>query len=410
MSVSDPLNGIFRLFSLFCMLEEGFIMTSTTQTNQLASQTNQLARIKILMFGAGLDVMGGITSVEKLVLENIPPNLQIHHVATFASTFAKGTAMHNIKVFLRAVTRLLQASWKNEVDILHIHFSVRGDTLRALILALIALVLHKPFILHAHGGAYKEFYAALPQIAQRIIFAIFSRCTHLIALSEGWRSYYLSTFQLKPHQITVLKNPVSFPLTIPDRRGREQVTFVFLGVIGRTSVAHDKGAFDLIKAFGTLPASDKAVARLVLAGNGDLETAQQMIEELNLTEYVQLRSWLDPIQRDQLLMEADVFILPSYYEGLPMSMLEAMAWGLPVIVTPVGAIPEIVTHGQQGLLVQPGNQVEIAQAMQELIGNEKMRISLGTTARNGVQCLSIENYMNSLEGRYISVFHQSEIL
>lgn len=389
-------------------------MSATTQTSQLAC-------IKVLMLGAGLDVQGGITSVERLILENAPSDLQIRHVATFAATFAKGTAVHNIKVFLRSLITLLQTSLNNEIDIVHIHFSVRGSVLRKVILALIALGLRKPFILHAHGGAYKEFHAALPKIAQRLIVSVFSRCTHFIALTENWRLYYLSTFQLKLHQITVLQNPIALPLTIPERNERKQVTFVFLGRIGKhggtadpkqstsSMPSQDKGAFDLIKAFGRLPTSDQAIARLVLAGNGDIEAAQRLIEELNLTQQVQIRSWLDPIQRDQLLMNADVFVLPSYHEALPMSMLEAMAWGLPVIVTPVGGIPEVVTQGQQGLFVQPGNQVELSQAMQELIRNEKLRISLGTAARHSVQRLNVSDYMNSLRELYISAIRQSEI-
>lgn len=380
-------------------------MSMTTQNKTpAATQANQLGCKKVLMLGAGLDVMGGVSSVERLILENVPSDLQIRHVSTFVSTFGRGTVAHNIKVFLRAVIILLQSSWKNEIDIVHIHFSVRGSTLRKVLLAFIALSLRKPLILHAHSGGYKEFYAGLPQLAQHIIAAIFSRCEKLIALSEDWRMYYSSIFQLKPDQITVLKNPVALPLLVPNRSGREQVTFVFLGLF-----KHNKGPFDLIKAFGILPASDKAVAQLILAGSGDTETAQQLVDELSLTKHVQIKSWLDPAQRDQLLMNADVFVLPSYYEGLPMAMLEAMAWGLPVVVTSVGGIPEVITHGQQGLLVQPGNQVELVEAMQRLIRNEDLRMSLGTVARKTAQCFSVDSYMNSLRELYISAIHQSGI-
>ena len=366
--------------------------------------------IRVLMLGAGLDVQGGITSVEKLILENLPPNLDIRHIPTFS----RGSAVYNIRVFLRAIAILIQVSVRNEVDLIHIHFSDRGSTLRKAILALITLVLQKPLILHAHGAAYKEFYAGLPLIAQQVIIGIFSRCAGFIALSESWRLYYLTLFQLKPEQITVLRNPVVFPLATPKRTGRKQITFIFLGRIGKRGGAldmarsivampqQDKGAFDLIRAFAALPAADKAASQLILAGNGDVEAAQQLVEELGVGDQVMIRSWLNPVERDQLLSQADAFILPSYNEGLPMSMLEAMAWGLPVIVTPVGGIPEVITQDENGLLVQPGNQVEITQAMQRLIKDEDLRIFLGVAARDSIQPLDVTQYVSSLYEFYLS--------
>ncbi len=370
----------------------------------------------VLMLGAGLDVQGGITSVEKLILDNAPPDLSIHHVATFA----KGSAAYNIQVFLNAIAVLIESSLSNKIDVVHIHFSDRGSTLRKSILALIALTLRKPFILHAHGAAYKEFYSKLPRLVQRIITSILGRCTLLIALSENWRSYYLTLFHLKPDQVTVLRNPVVLPAIVPQRRGRQEVTFVFLGRIGKRGGAldmarsvvsmpqQDKGAFDLIRAFAALPEQIKVKARLILAGNGDIEAAEQLIQELGLSDRALIHSWLDPTQRDQLLADADAFILPSYNEGLPMSMLEAMAWGLPVIVTPVGGIPEVVTHSENGLLVTPGHQEEIAQAMQQLIQSENLRIALGNAARNSVKCLDIDSYVASLHELYIATAYHAE--
>jgi glycosyltransferase involved in cell wall biosynthesis len=220
----------------------------------------------------------------------------------------------------------------------------------------------------------------------------------------------------------VLHNPVKLPSEIPDRAGHQQVTFVFLGRIGKRGGAldqvkslvafpkQDKGAFDLIRAFAALPEQDKTCAKLVLAGNGDVQMAQQIIQELNLEAQVTVYPWLSPVDRDALLAQADAFVLPSYNEGLPMSMLEAMAWGLPVITTPVGGIPEVITHEQNGLLVKPGNQQELVQAIQSLIKNEGLRLSLGSGARSRVQNLDIKNYISSLLELYTSLAIQNNTL
>jgi glycosyltransferase involved in cell wall biosynthesis len=356
------------------------------------------------MLGAGLDVQGGITSVEKLILEHAPPELKIYHVATFA----KGSAFHNVRVFLRAAKTLVQTLLRGEADLVHIHFSERGSTLRKAILILITLGFRKPLVLHAHGATYEEFYAGLPPLVQNLINLVFRQCTKFIALSEGWKTFYAENFHLKPNQIAVLHNPVKLPSESPHRVERQQVTFVFLGRIGKRGGAldqvksviafpkQDKGAFDLIRAFAALPEQERTRAKLVLAGNGDVEMAQQLIQELGIEQRATVYSWLSPEQRDELLVEADAFVLPSYNEGLPMSMLEAMGWGLP--------------HNQNGLLVTPGNQEEIAQAMQNLIKDESLRLTLGTAARNRVQYLDIKNYINSLMELYTSVTRQDKRL
>jgi glycosyltransferase involved in cell wall biosynthesis len=369
--------------------------------------------IRVLMLGAGLDVQGGITSVEKLILENTPPELQIYH----AATFVEGSALQNAKVFLRAAGVLLQTLLQNKADIVHIHFSDRGSTLRKLILAFITLGFRKPFVLHCHGAAYQEFYAKLPYLAKGLIIAVFSQCAKFIALSESWRDFFLKSFQLAPDQTVVLFNPVELPTEIPCRGDRQPITFVFLGRIGKhggaldavraviTMPKQDKGAFDLIRAFAALPGQSKQAARLVLAGNGEIEAAQHLIEELGLQNQAMVYSWLNAVQRDELLVNADAFVLPSYHEGLPMSMLEAMAWGLPIIVTPVGGIPEVIIHEENGLFVQPGNQTEIAAAMQRLIQDKNLRATLSTAARSTAQLFDVNNYIHSLLKIYYSIIN-----
>jgi glycosyltransferase involved in cell wall biosynthesis len=372
---------------------------------------NPKQTINVLMLGASLDVKGGITSVEKLIINNIPPEIQIHHVGTFA----QGSAAHNIVVFIKAIQSLLWAISTRKADVIHIHFSERGSTLRKSILLFISLIFRQSVILHAHGATYEEFYDGLPPRIQKILVNLFSKCAKFISLSKSWQKYYSDRFHLADHQITVLYNPVVVPAHTPQRLGKKQLKFVFLGRIGSRGGALDlaksivsfpkqeKGSFELIRAFAALPAVDRENTKLILAGNGDLDAANQLITELEIGHQITILTWISAEERDKLLAESDAFILPSYNEGLPMSMLESMAWGLPVIVTPVGGIPEVIIHRQNGLLVEPGNQEQLIQAMQDLIRNEDLRISLGNAGRQRVESLDIHNYMNSLVSIYASV-------
>lgn len=377
----------------------------------------QKPTIRVLMLGASLDVKGGMTSVEKLIIDHTPVELQVNHVATFD----QGSAIHNIIVFLKAIGSLLGAIITKKVDIVHIHFAERGSTLRKSILLFISLLFRQRILIHSHGATYEAFYEGLPSWLQKILVSLFSRCNKFIALSKSWQKYYAQTFCLDKNQITVLYNPVAMPAQVPDRLGKKHLKFVFLGRIGSRGGALDlaksvvsfpkqeKGSFELIKAFAELPESDQENTELVLAGNGDLETANQLIVDLGMQDKITILSWISPEQRDELLAGADAFILPSYNEGLPMSMLEAMAWGLPVIVTPVGGIPEVITNQENGLLVEPGNKSQLMQAMQNLIQNEDLRISVGAAGRRSVEPLDIKNYMNSLVSIYNEVMQSAKI-
>jgi glycosyltransferase involved in cell wall biosynthesis len=365
------------------------------------------------MMGAGLDVQGGITSVERLMLENAPAELQIRHVPTFV----KGSAARNIQTYIQAILTLIAVLLRQEADIVHIHFSERGSTLRKFNLAVITLIFRKPLVLHCHGATYQEFYAQLPPLARTIITAVFSKCTKFITLSQNWRDFCAHSFRLTPEQSVVMMNPVILPPQIPDRSSRALVNFVFLGRIGsRGGVLdavssfpqQDKGAFDLIRAFAALPVADRQLAKLTIAGNGDLEAAGQLIIELGAADRITIHPWLNPTQRDQLLATADAFVLPSYHEGLPMSMLEAMAWELPVIVTPVGGIPEVVISEGNGLLVTPGNQEELQNALRQLIQNPCLRSKLGQSGRQTVEALTIDSYMMKMMGLYITIMSTQE--
>ena len=383
--------------------------------NKMRFSPNQKSpTIKVLMLGTGFDVKGGITSVQRLIIDAHAPNIRIQHVPTII----KGSAWQNIIAFVRAIQQLCWAILTKEVDIIHIHFAERGSTLRKSILISIALLFRQSIILHAHGGSYREFYAALPKFIQGILSLLFGKCSRIIVLSQSWQDYYHDTFAIDKSKLIVLYNPVVVPTEIPNRLNRKQLKFIFLGLIGKRGGAldlvksgisfprPDKGAFDLINAVAAMPTEDRDRVELVLAGNGDLDAANQLISDLNLTDKVTILTWLNFQQRDKLLAEADGFILPSYNEGLPMSMLESMAWGLPVIVTPVGGIPEVIVDKYNGLLVEPGNREQLIAAMQSLIRDEDLRVSLGTAARHSVTSLDIHSYMKSLVEVYSLVIEE----
>ncbi|BAY20657.1 group 1 glycosyl transferase [Calothrix sp. NIES-2100] len=339
--------------------------------------------MKIIMIGASLQQNGGIATVEQLILKYAPNEIKIQHL----TSHDEGSITHRLIVFIKALISLLSQLIFQKTDIVYIHLSDGGSVLRKAIIALTAFIFQKPVFIHAHGAEFHVTYSRLPLWAKKWLNAIFRKCQGFIVLSNTWKDFYVTNLGLNPQQVFVLPNPTELPIEIPQRLSVKKVTLLFCGRVGQR-----KGAFDLIQAFANLPSTIKDRSQLILAGDGDLEAGQNLVNSLNLAEYITFLGWVDSQKRNELLADADVFILPSYNEGLPMAILEAMAWGLPVISTPVGGIPELVVPQKNGLLVTPGDVENLSQAMQTLIANETLRLAMGEAARETVAPFDVRQY------------------
>jgi len=339
----------------------------------------------IVQLGPGLAVRGGVSAVERLIVEHVGPHLTVRHVPTMED----GSLGLKLRVFSSALWQMRAALNTREPLVVHIHFSSYGSTLRKTILAWMAVRAGKPLVLHAHGAIFDRFFERLPGFAHRLLTRTFARADRFVVLSSQWKDFYMRRCGVPEQRILVLTNPTSLPKTLPDRGRRDVVQFLFLGRIGAR-----KGTFDLLRAFRALPSEVRERARLVIAGDGQVEELRTAARDL--ATYVTVHSWIDSAQRDALLLASDVFVLPSYNEGVPMAMLEAMAHGLPVIATPVGGIPDAVTPDVEGILVQPGDEVALTRALARFIEDEPLRLQCGRAARTRAEQYDVAVYTQQL--------------
>jgi len=357
-----------------------------------------MKKLKVIMLGPSLEEKGGMGSVGTLILNTAPADVQMQHISTWDGELSRQSGIHRLKVFIGAVFSLLGKLLKGEVDIVHVHLAERGSALRKSIIILLTKAFGKPVILHTHGCEFHTFHAKLSPVMKRVLNLILRQSTYLIALSESWKDYYMTHCGFTAEQVVVFSNPVEIPENVPERTANhKKINFVSLGRICKR-----KGAFDLIEAFAKLAPEQREKSELTLAGIGEVEEARSLAESLNIKQHINFPGWVDPVGRSKLLSKADVFVLPSYNEGLPMALLEAMSWGLPVITTPVGGIPEVVSHNETGWLVNPGDVEQLATAVRSLIENESLRLELGAAARNRILPLDIKVYSRSLYDLYCS--------
>lgn len=346
-------------------------------------------RIKVVQFGPALDVRGGITSVEQHICDYLATYVSVGHVATMD----EGSWLRRTWVYSRAVRELRRLLASIEPCIVHVHFASRASTLRKMILADLVIRAGRPLVLHAHGGYFDKFHRALPTVLRRTVDGVLQRANVLIALSPRWRDFYVNECEVSPSHVTVLPNPVRWTPDIPNRAGRTTVQFLFLG-----RMCQPKGTYDLVNAFAAMPDAVRARARLTLAGDGDLAAIRKLAEPLG--DQVRVRSWIDSSERERLLSESDVFVLPSYSEGMPMALLEAMASGLPSIVTPVGGIPDVLRHGVEGRMVEPAHVADLSAAMTRLVNHDGERLACGRRAHERARSFDVHAYARSLAEIY----------
>jgi glycosyltransferase involved in cell wall biosynthesis len=344
--------------------------------------------LHIVTIGADLNQKGGIATFENLILKYAPPEFAVKHI----SSHDEGSLLHRFAVFAICLVELLSSLLTQTVDIIYIQISDGGSLLRKAIITQIALIFGKSVVMHAHGAEFPNTYERLPRRARGYLSWLFRQCRAFIVLSSSWKDYYVDKCGVKTRRVIVMNNPTELPELVPDRaQQQDPITLIFCGRIGQR-----KGAFDLLRAYAQIPPQLQKRSRLILAGDGDLSTAQTLVTELQVADRVIFPGWIDAETREKLLAEADIFLLPSYHEGLPMAILEGMGWGLPIVSTYVGGIPEVIVDNFHGILLTPGDIDGLSNAIATLIEDRALRLSLGNNAKNSVRSFDIKNYWQDL--------------
>lgn len=346
----------------------------------------------IVMVGPGLNVRGGVSSVERLLLNALPDDVHATHIATMV----EGSKWTKAMIFAKSLGQLVWELRKHP-DVVHIHFASGASNIRKIIMARLAMAFGANVIMHAHGGNYRGRWEQMPPAVRAVTLSTLLRVRRLVVLGEGWREFFES-IGVPKHRIVVLPNPVVLPESVPERPPERTVRFVYFGMITQR-----KGVFDLIQAIARLSPECRARVHFMLAGNGEVARLREQAASLALQDVVEIREWVDPAERDQLLASAHAFILPSHAEGLPMSLLEAMAWGLPPICTPVGSIPEYVIDGATGMLVPPADVPQLTQAIEKMVAQGEQRKYMGRLARATVEPLCVKQYSTRMCAVYRSL-------
>jgi glycosyltransferase involved in cell wall biosynthesis len=332
---------------------------------------------------------GGIGAVLQLYKRYIP-NFQI--VYTYPDAKEKNKIIYFAIALYKIAKKL---SLDDQIEIVHIHSASKGSFLRKSLVLLLAKAFSKIVVLHIHGGGFKEFYK-FSKIRAKLILYILRKADKVICLTEEWHGYFSSGLGLQ--NVEVVANPIELPNIQERHKHIGVINMLFLGAIVKS-----KGIFDLLAYLSTNSYFINNKLHLHIGGEGDVIQLHSFLDRSQNKEGIVYHGWVDSGKKSELFQLADIFILPSYYEGLPMGVLEAMSYGKPIIATRVGGIPSVVKHGFNGWLYVPNNEKELDAIFEEIIQQPDLLQQYGANSRKEVSRFAIPNILNQLDEIYNSL-------
>jgi len=341
--------------------------------------------LSVLVVSPSRKTRGGITSVVNAYESSVFwAEWNCHWIETHIDRGVQWKLLYFLCALLAYFVKLPGCS------LVHIHLSEPVSALRKSFFAIPAFALRKPVVLHFHSFSPETTVDSRWKPLYRFLF---KKACRIIVLSPMWKKAVEHSLGELP--LVVVPNPCAAisAESMPKKGGRPYV--LFAGTLNAR-----KGYADLIRAFALIaplhPEWD-----LHLAGNGELEVAASLVVAAGLDGRVLMPGWIAGAEKGALFRNAGIFCLPSYAEGFPMAVLDAFAYGLPVVTTPVGGIPDILEDGVTASIVPCGDISALAHALSTLMGDAGKRASYAAAGLELARGpFSVEAVCNQISGLY----------
>lgn len=345
--------------------------------------------LNVLMCGSTLNVKGGMVSVVKNYLGyNNWGDIKIYYIPTHVEKNKYLLMTYFGIEYLRILIQVTMSKYK----IAHLHTAERGSFYRK---AFLLKTLHRfgvKIIMHHHAAEFELFYASLSEDKKLYVNSILELADVNIVLSR--RLISMIKDKAPKANVEVLYNAVNtYPLNPYNCQAKN---ILFLGRLGER-----KGAYDLLEAIKMLDKEVDSEYRFYLCGDGDIEGIKNRITELQISHRIAYVGWIDGNMKKDFLANTLINVLPSYNEGLPMTILETMAYGIPNISTAIASIPEVLYDGDNAFLITPGDVKLMAMRMKQLINNIDLRLKFSEKSYKLImEQFSLDYNIEELKGIY----------
>ncbi|MDO6712205.1 glycosyltransferase family 4 protein [Aliiglaciecola sp. 2_MG-2023] len=351
--------------------------------------------MKVLIVSPGGDELGGgMGTVAKNIKDYLQNETDIK-VKVFDSRGEIGFLLSFLYLF-RALFLVTAELLKNRKDVLlHINVSERSSFYRKFCFIFIARLFKVPTVLHHHGAELIPFYEHCGGLSRKVVQYCIRNCTLNIVLGEKWK-VFLENAIPNHAPIQIMFNAVARH-QIPVKTNQN------FSIAMIANLSERKGVSLAIEAAKQLKQDYDYTMHFI--GGGEVEKYREQAKKEDLEDQCIFHGWTSRENTLKLMADSNILILPSYNEGLPMVILEAMAQAVPVICTPVGSIGEVFTHEKECLFMEVGSAKSLYVNIKRLQNDQVLRADLISAATITFDNkFSIQQYMTCLLKTYHSLF------
>ena len=340
-----------------------------------------MARHRVVVFGPALDALSGVsTHVRVLLASDLPRDYELLHFQV-GSEGRRENAAQKLLRFIVSPFHLAFFLLRTRAGVVHLNASLNPKGYwRDVTYWLVIRALGRRVVNQIHSGPMpQDFFrgnAPLTWLLRR--FLVGSDVVTVLSSAE-LRAYHAFNSRINVH---LVPNAID-PKGLTDRKRRDNprgpLRLAYVGRLART-----KGVFEIVEALGELKRAGREFT-LAIGGNGpDGSALKAAVENAGIADRVSFRGFVTGEDKDRLWLESDVFVFPSYAEGLPYSLLEAMAAGCVPITTPVAAIPDVMKHKRHGLFVPVRDARAVAAAIAALDDDRGALARMSAAARQRI--------------------------
>ncbi len=343
---------------------------------------------KILTIGPVAEPKGGISQTVVNYRDYVFSRFQNIEFNTARSK------MSNLWAYVRSIPQLF---WilltRRSIRIVHIHTAAGITFIRVFFYWVMAKLFGKKTVMHIHAGSFKNYYLAHP----RFVSFVLKRCTRVVALSQEWADFFAGDVGLD--NVQIISNVIA-PPELNLNRDHDKLHILFLGHLVET-----KGIFDLLDVAAEHASELRDKIELHVCGAKNEEKVKDVIAAGKMSDFVKFEGWVKGQKKTDLLNLCDVFILPSYIEGLPLSILESMSYKMAILSTNIGGIPGIVHHGHNGYLFTPGDKAAMLAHILDYADHRSRVVQHGEASASAVSAFLPDAVSESLVAMYSDILH-----
>lgn len=320
-----------------------------------------------------LKTKGGMVSVTKNYLGY--PNWGDYEIKFIPTHFDTNKILLILYFGIRYI-QILFTILSDNYEIAHLHTAERGSFWRKRFLMKTYHKFGIKVVLHHHAAEFEDFYCNCTEKQKEKVRETLTEADVNIVLSK--RLVPMIKEKAPNANVEVLYNAVACGKSNPYSLNAKNI--LFLGRLGKR-----KGTYDLLQAIAIIDKEIPEDVKFYLCGDMGEDLVKQKVTELGLQHRIDHIGWIDGSQKEQIFANTMINCLPSYNEGLPMTILETMAKGIPNISTNIASIPEVIINDENGFLIKPGDVDALSQRLVSLINDPNLRKRFSDNSYNTVK-------------------------